>query len=307
MRTYIKHLPLALLAAAVGLAACEWRPSGGHVGDADSCRFAYCTVEYEDSFSNGHAMAYQQLQADFPADDDSSAVAQSVLAWLCCEVRDRCFPNYDNVAIDSAFAVTGEATSFAEDVLATYGRKGLQHMADELNGEAYDGYAGGFGNYLTIDLAEQAPDYLTFELEHDIYTGGAHGSQFHQGQTFRTSDGALFSWKHFDPAKRAELTAQLKKGLMAYFNQYEEEKISTDSALFERLMLWDDPDTPENELEFGLPLPATNPWITRNGIVFIYQEYEVAAYAMGRPTAVVPAKSIIDCLTDEGRQFINFK
>ena len=80
-----------------------------------------------------------------------------------------------------------------------------------------------------------------------------------------------------------------------------------DSALFDHLILFDNPDTPENELEFGLPLPITDPWITSNGVEFIYQQYEIAAYACGMPNVTLPLDALKELLTPEGRQFVGLQ
>ncbi len=302
--TYI----LAILACALGVSACDWRsPATDSDALEDSIASkAFCTAEFSDSVKINDAIAYQNIRVDFPAEDDSSHVAQAALEWLCCEVRSRCYPDYIGVKIDSAFAVGDEHTTFAENVVDTYGHKGLQRMTADLKEFAEDGFEGFMANDLAIELVENRPEYITYTLEHDVYTGGAHGAQYHKGLTFRTSDGATFNWNLFDSSKRAELIQLLKNGLMAYFNQGAEEPICTDSALFEMLLLFDDPDTQENELEFGLPLPATDPWITSDGIVFIYQEYEIAAYAFGRPMVTLPFSVVAPCLTEAGRKFISF-
>lgn len=298
------------------LISCDWTKKpwasatdGSEDADSASAK-QYCTAEFYDSISINDAKAYQQLKADFPAEDDSSTVAQAVLAWLCDEVLSRCYPSFEGELIDSTFAVDADSPgldTFADNVVTTYGRKGLKRLGDELREMANEGYEGFFGNNLAIELAEQTDNYLTFTLEHDVYMGGAHGSQYHQGRSFRTTDGKAFTWKHFNAEMKPELIALLKKGLMAYFNEGADEPITSETALLEMLMLYDDPDTPENELEYGLPLPATDPWLTRDGIGFIYQEYEIAAYAFGRPVVTLPYSAVAQFLTPEGMTFINGK
>ena len=306
MNKFSRIFPFALLLNILWLQSCDWKRISG-LGDNPSDSVdapSYCTVEFVDSINSLEATAYQDIKADFPADNDSSEVAQSVLTWLCQEIRQRCVADFNDEPIDSTFKVSGEKELFGEDVVTTYGRKGLQKMEEEVRQLAEDGYAGGYSNNLTIALEEQQNEYLTFTLEHDVYLGGAHGSQYHEGKSFRRQDGKIFSWEMFHKSKMDELRALLKNGLIAFFNQYEENVITTDSALYEHLILIDDPDTPENELSYGLPLPTTQPWITREGIAFIYQEYEITAYAYGRPFIILPFSAIKDCLTEEGLTFI---
>ena len=72
-------------------------------------------------------------------------------------------------------------------------------------------------------------------------------------------------------------------------------------------LLFDDPDTPENELEYGLPLPATVPAVKGDNMLFIYQQYEIAAYALGLPCVSLPLTAVKDCLTEEGKRYLGFK
>ena len=264
----------------------------------------WCNATYEDSATVHNAVVYQKLDVDFPAEEDSSTVSQSVLAWLCDEVRGRCFPNYEGTPIDSAICVEADAETFAEDMVKTYGRLGLERMVSELREIAEEGFSNSYNNYLTIELLEDTVSYLTMSLGHEVYTGGAHGLFYTEGVTFRKSDGQQLGWQHFNMDKRAELVELMKQELMSYFSGDGDNAVTTDSALFDHLLLYDNPDTPQNELEFGLPLPATQPWITRDGINFLYQQYEIAAYAYGCPWVTLPIDAVKPFLTTDGLQFI---
>ena len=70
------------------------------------------------------------------------------------------------------------------------------------------------------------------------------------------------------------------------------------------LILYDNPDTEENELEFGLPLPATDPWLTKKGVSFIYQQYEIAPYAAGMPSFVLAYDDIRPYLTEDAAKML---
>lgn len=41
-----------------------------------------------------------------------------------------------------------------------------------------------------------------------------------------------------------------------------------------------------------IPLPSTNPYLTADGVKFVYQEYEIGPYAIGTPTFTIPLKDI---------------
>lgn len=294
----------AAMAFTLSFTSCQWFSRPENKGD----ELSYKTAVYQDSLHVLDAHAYQSLSVDFPVEADTSLVAQRVLEWLCGEVSARCYPGWT----DSTFVIVraedfekGTAdTSFGEAYLTYCGQQGMERMSTQLREEAADGFLGGYENWLEIKLVEKHDNYLTFRLTHDIYTGGAHGGSFLEGVTFCCDDASRMDWSIFDSEKRSELIEKLKPGLKKYFNQYEEEPVETDSALFECLLVFDDPDTPENELEFGVPLPHTDPWLTDEGIGFIYQEYEIAAYAYGRPVCIVPVEELEPLMTDAGRAWI---
>lgn len=296
-----------LVVSALLMQSCEWfRGNGGGASSEDEGP-VYCTVEYSDSMTVIGATAYQSIHVDFPAEEDSSTVSQAVLSWLCDEIRTSCYPDYSGENQPSDLELTTSGDTFGEAYVNTYGRWGLDRMAEDIRDMAGNGYEGSFLNHLSIELVEQTEERLTFLEHYEVYTGGAHGGYMVSGATFRRSDGKRFGWEMFDHEKRAELVELMKKGLMAYFNQEAEEKIYTDSALFDHLILFDNPETPDNELEFGLPLPATEPWISNNGVEFIYQQYEIAAYACGMPCVTLPFDALKDILTPEGRKFVGLE
>ena len=51
-----------------------------------------------------------------------------------------------------------------------------------------------------------------------------------------------------------------------------------------------------------IPLPALRPYPTAVGLVFTYQQYEIACYADGMPNFVIPYNNIAAFLTPEARK-----
>ena len=293
----------ATAAMTFSLQSCEWFKTGrGGAGDSLAVQ-PYCTVSFHDSVTVVESTAYQEMHIDFPAEEDTSAVSQAVLSWLCEKVRSCCFPDYVGDSAVAVYTPDPVNATFAEDYVDTYARKGLERMAAEMRSMAEDGFNTQYLNSLEISLEEQTNDYLAFTLGYEVYTGGAHGGFTSEGATFFKRDGRKFGWDFFDKEKRSELIELIKPELKAYFSSSEEE-ITTDSALFDVLTLFDNPDTQENELEFGLPLPATEPWLTKKGVSFIYQQYEIAPYAAGLPNLVLPLETVKHCLTGEARAYL---
>ena len=110
----------------------------------------------------------------------------------------------------------------------------------------------------------------------------------------------------FDQTKKAELQALLIKGVKSYFNAFAEDSVMTDEQLYEYLLLFDDPETPENE-GTTLPMPKTAPAIIGGELSVIYQQYEIAAYACGLPSFTLTMEEVRPLLNAEGRAFFGLE
>ena len=54
----------------------------------------------------------------------------------------------------------------------------------------------------------------------------------------------------------------------------------------------------------NIPLPSAPPTFTRQGLSFVYQQYEIAPYAAGMINFNIPYKKILPFLTDDAAQLI---
>lgn len=136
----------------------------------------------------------------------------------------------------------------------------------------------------SMDVTKTFEDstYVVFSGSEYAYIGGAHGGVFgFGGITFRFSDGSIVKDFLKDNVLK-DMQPLLKKGLKEYFNENADEKIKTDQQLMEQLML------PE-ESKGLIPLPAWTPSPDEKGkgLVFTYQQYEIACYAVGMPSFVL--------------------
>jgi hypothetical protein len=131
---------------------------------------------------------------------------------------------------------------------------------------------------------------VTYTLQTFINLGGAHPSSGEQGVTFRKSDGRRLTWDIVRHRFEYDFNEVLKESLKAYFNA------KTDKDLEQ--MLFDG-----NNI-YGLPLPKTPPFFMENGVGFIYQQYEIAAYAMGMPGDTIPYERIKPFMTEWAKRLI---
>lgn len=136
----------------------------------------------------------------------------------------------------------------------------------------------------TMNVSKTFEDstYVVFYGSEYAFNGGAHGGVFgFGGITFRFSDGSIVKGFLKDNVVKA-MQPLLKKGLKEYFNENADDKITTDQQLMENLQL-------SGENGNLIPLPAWMPCPDEKGkgLVFTYQQYEIACYAVGMPSFVL--------------------
>ena len=101
--------------------------------------------------------------------------------------------------------------------------------------------------------------------------------------------------RFLDPACLDAIQPLLRKGLTDYFKDGDMEITpeELDNVLF---------------LESGtIPFPAWTPFPGENGLVFTYQQYEIAAYAAGMPNFTIPYDEILPYLTPEAKLLIGLE
>ena len=150
--------------------------------------------------------------------------------------------------------------------------------AHDLMAENMTGDVPTFASETEIHFLYETDKFVTYEMKKYEDMGGAHGGTFISGMTFRKSDGRRVDWELFTKS----MQDVIKKGLKKYF------EVHTDEEMEKFLSL---------ENTYLLPLPATPPVFTKEGVLFTYQQYEIAAYAAGLPSFIVPydeAKSLMN-------------
>lgn len=108
---------------------------------------------------------------------------------------------------------------------------------------------------------------------YDYLTGSAHGISPIYGQTFRKNDGRRIGWEVVRNIDSDGFQKLLRNGLKDYLN------VETDKELNDALM--------SEDYYYILPLPKCPPLFTKEGIEFIYNEYEIMSYAQGHPNFII--------------------
>lgn len=141
------------------------------------------------------------------------------------------------------------------------------------------------GESLTQDIQViyTDPSIITLSDTGYSYYGGAHGSSWNSGATFLIKNGQKFALTMLPPYPR--MKQFILRGLAKHFN-------TTESNLSDYVF---------NPKDIAYPGVVI---ITKEGLNFLYQPYEIAPWSSGAPVSVVPVTpSIINMLTPSGRLF----
>ena len=134
----------------------------------------------------------------------------------------------------------------------------------------------------------ETPKYIVFLHQTYEYMGGAHGGMGGMGyMTFNRSNGKKVT-NFFIKDAAEKMQGLLKKGLKEYFGEAGA-PIKTDKELMEQLQI-------EGNV---IPLPVQEPYPSATGLIFTYQQYEIACYAAGMPSFTIPYEQAMPYLTDE--------
>lgn len=142
--------------------------------------------------------------------------------------------------------------------------------------------------------------FVTFEASNTQYTGGIHGIGFESGCTFCKANGKRFDSNMLKNTDAPAFKRLIKNGLKKFFAAEGKgaESIS-DEELADELVSYG------GSLD-EIPLPDAEPFMTAEGVKFIYQPYEISYYAAGRPEFTIPYDVIKPYLTDQAIEwFLN--
>ena len=290
---------------AIGLAvmaAVACGPSGGKDLKTE-------TLNYEESAAH----ADLSIKVELPV-VGQGAVAERIRAALV-EVMDEQLSHigsYEEERMFPAYEGDRDKTDLLLDyyrgkALETIGRLSQEDYDERVQSiEENDGLTDGQRKEILADmpgweydfnlLKERETDkYVVFLSEDYVYLGGAHGGIIGRGGlTFDKKDGLLVE-KILDPACLDEIQPLLRKGLTQYFNAEDMEMTpeELDNVLF---------------LETGVvPFPAWTPYPSEDGLVFTYQQYEIAAYAAGMPNFTIPYDDIRPYMTPEAKALVGLE
>lgn len=153
---------------------------------------------------------------------------------------------------------------------------------------------------IRLNKEAETDSYVTYHCFSYVYLAGAHGSTFERSFNIVKATGKKLS-QVVDTVRVKDLQPILRKGVLSYLNQQsgnesqtENEEQITDAQLNDYLFI-------ENGI---IPLPSSSPYLAKDGVHFIYQQYEIGPYVMGLVSFTVPLEKIKPYLTGEALKLL---
>lgn len=308
-----RHITIIMVAALL-FAACGHRASQQRAEAIDSVENSESTTENSEStefaadsigLEREDAMASVKASVAWPTSGNETLL-KNIRHYIC-----------EELANDPMMEGKPKVKMYEDGKSAVTARVNWQYkeLSDMWKQSKEEGFGGdmSYSNFINIFVAENAERYVTYMTNSEGFTGGAHGFASSGGVTFRKSDGKVIGYRTeirnsgddivteikdqtlFRDAKSPKLAAVIKEGVRSYFKECMAE-VDTDEQLSEQLIEVEDVNR--------IPLPSNAPLFTKRGLVFAYQQYEIAPYAAGMINFIVAYDKIKPLLTDEAQSLI---
>jgi len=190
-----------------------------------------------------------------------------------------------SLGADSMNVTTFEA--YTKKGIEAYGKWYKEAMADLPDSELVES----FNNYYSSqDMSVLMNDnrWLVFEIGNGEYTGGAHGMYNASYLNIDVQGKRLWRLEDIMTVDSIKLQSLLEAAGRRYFNMSTTTKLE-ENFLVDRIM------------------PNGNLYITGTGIMFVYNQYEIASYAQGVIPLFIPYTKIKDLLKPEFKERIGLR
>lgn len=228
-----------------------------------------------------------ELAVEFPTSGPQPLV-DSLRSYIANEVKSFYMARLDGDGEPRAAEYTGDINDgkalvdfHAEHILADM-QDIYKSFADSTGADFYMTIQG------NIHKTSENDTIVTYETGCYQYEGGAHGLNWIEGQTFRKSDGTRINI-NLDPFLVDDMQPLLREGLEQYLKDNGSE-MTVDELVNGGTYMSDG----------QIPLPSTAPYLTSDGVKFVYQEYEIGPYALGTPTFTIPLDKLKPYLEKSG-------
>ncbi len=232
------------------------------------------SVVFNDSVGFGEGVEVTvDLNVAYPISGNKT-LTDSINAWICCQLEDTALVMKDDV---KGLVKNYGALTFGTDSAEVAAILKENESEEEINWLHYC-------LEKRIKVVYEDTCFVTIRCFTFRDMGGAHGFPYQNTATFyKTGDriGCQAGWDLTAKIDDETLDRNLKKELMQYCNAESED------ALCEELFSKEGGMMSKDEFKNHFPLPVTPPYLTKEGIMVIYQMYEIGPYAFGMPECVI--------------------
>lgn len=217
-----------------------------------------------------------KMKIDYPAkDDNKDKLNAAIRRWLNEHIQSAC-----NISDSARFVYSGDIQD-GNALIRYYEKAFIDQSVKDFTAYAKLGRDSTSAMHYAVDVTAQVvyetEQLVSYRLNAYSYLAGAHGSESIYYAIFRKLDGHILTWGDI-----------IKSGMLPSFSKYMAQGVTKylKAKTLEEAkgMLFIDKKTTLSTF----PMPATNPGLTKDGIVGIYQSYEIGPYAMGHPEITIP-------------------
>ena len=298
MRLFSKSVIVAAATALLALTGCN------------NSNKAIKTTKFTSDDSSEYADLSINLELPVSSKGAAGAIRKSLidimdgqLAFIGSYEGERLFPAYDGAPDDNDAvleyyrikamdALNASASEFYEE-RASYIRED-EDMTEEQKKEALEEFPR-YQYDFNLEKQYETARFVVFNSSDYIFLGGAHGGILGEGSpTFDKKDGHRIE-KFLKDNSLPQMQSLLTAGLVEYFGDNDD----TINAGNVRDYLFLEDET--------IPFPVWTPHPTEEGLCFVYQQYEIASYAAGMPSFIIPYDALKSFLTPEAADLLNIK
>lgn len=239
------------------------------------------------------------ISVDYPTEPNE--LSKSIRAILNEELANLYLGNMNGDEIEKQESYKGDLAN-GNLVIEKYCKDNFAYLKSQMKDlKEADPRANANMSYdIRLNKEAETDSYVTYHCFSYVYLAGAHGSTFERSFNIVKATGKKLS-QVVDTARVKDLQPILRKGVLSYLNQQsgnesqtENEEQITDAQLNDYLFI-------ENGI---IPLPSSSPYLAKDGVHFIYQQYEIGPYVMGLVSFTVPLEKIKPYLTGEALKLL---
>lgn len=259
------------------------------------------TEKYSGDVSAAHAHLSIQAELPLAATEGTAVMRQTLvdvmdkaLSHIDSYEQKRFFPRFDGDINDSGALFAYYEQQALEEIASL-----SQAMFDEraegiresetLSDDEKEKFIADFTGWefeFKLEKTWETDRIAVFDSQNYLYMAGAHGGIIGDGPMSFDKQSGMRIRDFFAPGAEKDMQPLLRDGMLEYFK---ERMAAVGSELEDHVNLKD-----------GLiPLPQWDPRPCADGLIFTYQQYEVAAYADGMPEFILAYEDVAPYLLPE--------